>query len=333
MYGSQEFGVVDIENVILKHKITGYGIQNSKTHIGNTKSLFRIASITKAITALRILMLVDSGDLMFSTKIKDLSLGIPYIDERIGEITIDNLLNHTSGWDKAIGFDISVDGVTYHISDPQYDLVKVCNSPTDIIKLVFQFPLNHNPSFTYSYSNFGYNILGRIIEKKTSKSYENSIIDDIFIPSGLLPQEYYLASASGVKFRHPNEVIYDDKSADDEYSLYDDIKFKVPLSYGGSFDLGLMDSHGGWVASVEALAKLVPMFTNITKKFSGSIGMRQISDHPRILVHNGALTFGTGGVFAFSETGEYVITLMNHYNPSAVQEIEKLSLKSLQLHT
>lgn len=333
MYGSQEFGVADIENVILKHKITGYGIQNSKTSAGDTKSLFRIASITKAITSLRILMLIDSGYLMFSTKIKDLALGIPYIDDRIGEITIDNLLNHTSGWDTAIGFDISVDGVTYHISDPQYDLVKVCNSPTDIINLVFQFPLNHNPSSKFSYSNFGYNILGRIIEKKTSKSYENSIIDDIFTPSGLLPQEYYLASSSSIKFRHPNEVFYDDKSADTEYSLYDDIKFKVPLSYGGSFDLGLMDSHGGWVTSVEGLAKLVPLFVNITKKFPGSIGMRQINNSPRILVHNGALTYGTGGVFAFSETGEYAITLMNHYNSNVVHDIEKLSLKSLQLHT
>jgi len=90
----------------------------------------------------------------------------------------------------------------------------------------------------YSYSNFGYCILGRVIEKLSGKSYEQFIKDEVLTPCGISTM---LMSGNTLADRKPNEVIYNGQNGDNPY-LY---------------NITRMDSHGGWLASATDLARFM----------------------------------------------------------------------------
>jgi N-acyl-D-amino-acid deacylase len=58
-------------------------------------------------------------------------------------------------------------------------------SPTDIIRFMLTRPLDFDPGSRYWYSNFGYCVLGRIIEKVSGTSYEEFVRKEIFRPLGI----------------------------------------------------------------------------------------------------------------------------------------------------
>jgi len=111
----------------------------------------------------------------------------------------------------------------------------------DIITFMNGQPLQYTPGTKFAYSNYGYCLLGRVIEQKTGLSYEEYIKKFVLSPLGITRMQI---GHSELERRVPDEVIYESKSE----SVY------------GAFNLENMDSHGGWLASASDLVRFAAAF-------------------------------------------------------------------------
>ena len=211
------------------------------------ESLFRIASISKPITSVTVLRLVEQGKLRLDARAFDL---LPHIkppagakvDPRIRRITLRQLLHHTGGWDR---------GKSYDAMFIPIKAAKALGAPAPadhrtVIRYMLGQPLDFDPGARYAYSNLGYAILGRVIEQVTGKPYDEAVRELTLRPAGIKRMRLGRTLA---KFRAKGEVRYYHHTPEqlaDTVFLY--TKPKVPWPYGG-FNTEAMDAHGGWIAS------------------------------------------------------------------------------------
>ncbi|MCH2101314.1 MAG: beta-lactamase family protein, partial [Planctomycetes bacterium] len=149
-------------------------------------SLYRIASISKPITAVAVLRLVDQGKLdLQESPFERIGLAEelkhPSRDPRLEEITIEQLLHHRAGWDRGQSFDpmFVPQRVRDHLGS---------EGPPDqhqIIRFMLDQNLDHDPGTQYAYSNFGYCLLGRVIESCSGMSYEQFVLHELLTPLGI----------------------------------------------------------------------------------------------------------------------------------------------------
>jgi N-acyl-D-amino-acid deacylase len=173
--------------------------------------------------------------------------GVRVRDQRIFKITIRDLLDHSGGWNRTATF------------DPMFEPFQIAKalgvrsppSKEQIIQYMLTQPLQFAPGTRYAYSNFGYLVLGRVIEKVTGQPYEDYVRANVLAPMGITDMRIGHTLLSGA---FPNEVhYYDYPGAGYAQSVFDS-KSQVPWPYGG-FCLEDMDSHGGWVASAIDLVR------------------------------------------------------------------------------
>jgi CubicO group peptidase (beta-lactamase class C family) len=218
------------------------------------KSLFRIASVSKLITAVGIMKLHEEGKIDLNSKVfgpegilNDTAF-LHYTDKRIEDITVTDLLDHTAGWNQREG-------------DPVFNSLFIArklgiNPPAklkDIIRYQLQEKLTHKPGTTYNYSNFGYTLLGLIIEKVTNMGYEDYINFAILHPLGIY--DMHIGNSFYDEKLSTEVRYYDDNDAVKCYA-YNGSGELVSQMYGGN-DIGLLGAAGGWVASAPELLKLV----------------------------------------------------------------------------
>ena len=146
----------------------GYGYADVATGEKVTpKSLFRIASISKPITAVAILQLVEQGKLGLDDRVFEVLdyhseiAQIGDFDDRQRKITIRHLLEHRGGWDRGISFDAMFQSVRFA---NELDVPAPAN-PEIVIRAMLRKKLDFEPGYRYAYSNYGYCLLGRVIEK------------------------------------------------------------------------------------------------------------------------------------------------------------------------
>ena len=160
----------------------GFGVldSNAKEAVSPT-SLFRIASVSKPITAVAILKLVQQKALSLDDKIVSfLQLRKPK-DPRWKSVTVRQLLHHTGGWDSKASYD-----PMFHFRTIAKDKqLSFPLSHQDLIEYMLDQSLDFEPGSRYAYSNFGYCLLGRIIEKATKTSYETYVKEAVFKPLGI----------------------------------------------------------------------------------------------------------------------------------------------------
>jgi N-acyl-D-amino-acid deacylase len=205
---------------------------------------FRIASVTKAITAAAIRALVRDGKLSLDTKVFPL-LGLKSPpgqkpDPRLNNITIRHLLEHKGGWDREKTF------------DPMFRPLEMAAAlkgpgpagPVDVIRYMMGKPLQFDPGTKESYSNFGYCVLGRVIEKASGQSYLAYVRRKICEPLGMRNVEL---GRSLPGCRNPREPIYHSPRKGRNV-LDPESKEEVPAP-DGTFYLEAMDAHGGLIAS------------------------------------------------------------------------------------
>lgn len=234
----------------------GYGYANVENNEKvEPRHIFRIASVSKLLTAIGIMKLQEEGKLSVDDKvfgpngfINDTIYSTLIKDERIYDITIHNLLNHSGGWSK-------------HRVDPMFNYHNISRSVKkplpltmdNIIEYVVSKKLDFTPGTKSSYSNFGYALLGKIIENVSGQTYAEYIKTNILYPLEIYdmhiarPYEYQ---------RSINEVTYYDAVNYGQVMAYDGSGEYVPLYYGGN-DMDLIAPTGGWLASPSELLKLV----------------------------------------------------------------------------
>jgi CubicO group peptidase (beta-lactamase class C family) len=227
--------------------VRGYGFADKeKGEAVQPNSLFRIASVTKPFTAVAILKLVEDGKLNLDAKVLPL---LDHLtpqpgttpDSRLNDITIRQLLQHSGGWD----LNKSFDPMFYPGRAAQALGVPSPGDAATIVRYMKGQPLQFDPGTQYVYSNLGYNILGRIIEKVSGQSYGDFVTDRILKPAGITQMRL---ARSRIEDRAPGEVrYYDYPGAPLEQSVFPD-GGTVPGPYGGYY-IEAMDAHGGWIAS------------------------------------------------------------------------------------
>ncbi len=224
-------------------------------------ALFRIASISKPLTSVTILRLVEEGKLSLDDPVlKCLGDMKPLIadsstagptedgpkDPRFAKITIRHCLQHTGGFDRGASF------------DPMFQprpLAKMTAGPADaetVIRFMLGRALDFSPGEKYAYSNFGYCMLGRVIERVSGKSYEEAVRKMVLEPAGVRRTR---VGKTRLRDRAAGEVRYYDHAEGKLCrSLFADEKGKVAKPYG-SFYLEPMDSHGAWISSTVDLLR------------------------------------------------------------------------------
>jgi N-acyl-D-amino-acid deacylase len=234
----------------------GYGLADVARHEpALPESLFRIASLSKPITAVAVLKLVEENKLSLDAAafrlLDDIDLPAgATVDPRIHDITIRHLLEHSGGWDESSSFDpmFSSQRTAHGV-----DLPAAADCAT-IIRYMLGRSLDFDPGSRYTYSNFGYCVLGRVIERASGQTYQEYVKSQILAPIGI---DRMALGRSRLADRHPAEVRYYERGeTSPTQSVFADDSGQVPWPYGG-FCLEAMDAHGGWIGSATDLARFV----------------------------------------------------------------------------
>jgi N-acyl-D-amino-acid deacylase len=164
----------------------GYADEETKEPV-QPNSLFRIASISKPLTAVAILQQVERGRLRLEDSVFEVlqlkeptESGVEF-DERWRRVTILHLLQHRGGWDR----DKSFDPMFRSRAIVKELKVEPPATPQDIIRYMLRHPLDFDPGAKDVYSNFGYCLLGRVIEKVSGQSYEQYVRKEVLAPLGI----------------------------------------------------------------------------------------------------------------------------------------------------
>lgn len=235
----------------------GYGYANiSASEPVTEQSLFRIASCSKPFTATAIMLLIQNNQLQLTDTvfgphgILNQAQYQTILDSNVLKITVENLLEHTGGWDDTQ----QIDPMFYSTEISEWaNLPPPAMQPTIIEYALSQLYLIHPPGTYYAYSNFGYCVLGRVIEKITGTTYEDFIRQKILIPCGAVEMKLGKNLASQ---KFPNEVHYYGCPGEETAPSVIDTNEIVPWPYGG-FNILAMDSHGEWIASSNDLLRFV----------------------------------------------------------------------------
>jgi N-acyl-D-amino-acid deacylase len=216
-------------------------------------NLFRIASVTKTITTVAIMTLVDTGKLNLDDKVFPL-LGFEpashaSVDPRLDTITVKECLVHSGGWDSTTSFDPQflpwsrMAAATLGLNDPP--------EAAAIVRFMLGVPLDFDPGTKSVYSNFGFNVLGRVIERASGQPYAEYVRDHVLTPSGISDMSI---GRTRREDRAPGEVCY---YAPAGLGLSESVFWGegyVPLAYG-SFYMEALDAHGGWIANAADLVR------------------------------------------------------------------------------
>lgn len=232
----------------------GYGWAEEEKEIPMEPGhIMRMASVSKLITAVGVMVLQDKGML----SIKDTVFGPSGIlqgtqldslikDKNCHKITIEHLLRHQAGFYRDPLFS----------SRDIMHLMQLDHAPEadDYFRFVLPKRLRFQPGEWQRYSNFGYLLLSRIIEEVSGKSYEDFIKEDVLRPAGV-----YDMHIAGIYYddKRENEVRYYTHEGDGKFiEEYNNSGRIVERCYGGN-NIPMLSGAGAWCGSPAELARLV----------------------------------------------------------------------------
>lgn len=234
-------------------------------------NLFRIASVSKPITAIAIMKMVENGQISLSDKVFG-SGGVlenhatisnaNITDARIYNITIQHLLEHSAGWNSAVncfpnptspypGQFSGCDPIVAPLHVTQTNGTSNPSTEADMVIFLLEKGLNFSPNTAYAYSNIGYLVLGEIIQEVSNSTYEDYVKDEILSPLGICDM-HLGKNLIADKMEREGEYV---GNGFDNLSCYNTGEY-VPWEYGG-FNLEAMGAHGGWIATARDLIQLL----------------------------------------------------------------------------
>jgi CubicO group peptidase (beta-lactamase class C family) len=253
-------------------------------------SRFRIASISKPLTAVGVMKLVQSGRINLDQRVATILDMRGWVDARAQAITVRHLLTHFGGFDRG------------RSGDPMFMDHAVAATlgrplPTDP-QMVIDFwsrqrldftPGTVDPAAVDTYSNFGYCLLGRVIERVTGLPYEEYMLREVFEPvgAGLVR----VGALRCQQMRH--EADYD------AHGLVPSVMgaqgpSQVEFAYGG-FNQRTMDAHGGFVCSAIDLARFIVAFDDPNRSpLLSRASIDTMWSRPSQITGNPAVYYGAG---------------------------------------
>ena len=159
--------LVGYQGEVLFSGASGYA-NKERDVLNTTKSKFRLASVTKPITAVAILQLQEKGKLKVTDPI---SKHLKWAPAQWKKITIHHLLTHTSG-------------IPTYADSPTYNRARHID-PDELVEQVVMYPLEFEPGTKFNYSDSNYFLLGILILTKAVKVYKTYLKENIFDPVGM----------------------------------------------------------------------------------------------------------------------------------------------------
>ena len=286
-----------------------YGLADREHTIPNTVSTrFRIGSMNKMFTAVAILQLAQQYKLGLDDLVGKYLTDYPNRDVAT-KVTIHDLLTHTGGTGDIFGADFDA-----HRSE--------LRSLQDYIKLFGNRGLEFEPGSRVEYSNYGFILLGAIVEKVSGESYYNYVREHIYLPSGMTstgsePKEPAIAglsigyTADGVaQGARPNTELlpYRGTSAGGGYSTVGDLlKFAIAVQRHR-----LLNAHYTELLTVGKVVvqdgRIASAFTDYSVNGIRSYGIAGGS-------------FGMNGALEVFPTSGYVVVVLANMDPPAAEQM------------
>jgi CubicO group peptidase (beta-lactamase class C family) len=204
---AQGFGTGDLENAVPVR----------------AESVFRIASISKPITATAVMQLVERGLVSLDDPIQRFVPSFPRKPQ--GEIRVRHLLSHTSG--------------VRHYKGSEFSLAESFPTLERAITVFRNDPLEFAPGDRYLYSTYGYNLLQGVIEVASGRSYEEYVRTNILMPAGML----------STSLEHPQEIV--------RYRVRQYVAGTTPFSVLNApyVDLSVKWAGGGFISTASDIAR------------------------------------------------------------------------------
>ncbi len=213
----------------------GFGVSNldERTPI-TAQTNFRLASVTKQFTAAAIMLLVRDGKVKYSDRLTDIFPQFPAYGR---DITIRNLLNHTSGlpdyedlWDNQ--FPNTAPDKLPQIRDAQ------------VLQLLLrQAAGRFAPGTRYAYSNSGYSVLSQIVEKIAQQPFEDFLRARIFLPLGMKSTVAFVDTRNTVPMR-----AFGYRKTEGKWAFSDQSSTSAVLGDGGVYSS--LDDFQQWIAAL-----------------------------------------------------------------------------------
>lgn len=148
----------------------GFGFADLENQVPATpETLFRMASVTKPMTAVGIVKLAEEGKLNLDDEVQKY---VPYFPKKKWPVTIRHLLGHLSGISHYRDYDAELHLKTHHNTRQAIDIFK-------------DWKLEAEPGTRFIYSSYGYNLLGAIIEGASGQSFGQYMTENIWKPLGM----------------------------------------------------------------------------------------------------------------------------------------------------
>ena len=218
------------------------------------RHILRIASISKLITATAVMKLWEQGRLPLDARVFG-KQGIlnddrfcRYTDKRLEQVTVEQLLRHRGGFTVRAGDPMFDWQIVQRVlqRNPPYDM-------NDYVEYATRSGLGYRPNTRTYYSNLGYVVLSKVIEKVSGVAYERYVQDSILAPAGCYDMHI---GESRHERKFPNEVRYYETKEAEAVPACDGSGQIVPKSNGGN-DVHGLSGAGGWVASPTELLRFV----------------------------------------------------------------------------
>jgi CubicO group peptidase (beta-lactamase class C family) len=224
-----KYGIPGLSVAVARHgrmvyvEAFGDSDRDEGSHALTPTHAFRIASVSKPITSVTVMDLMESGHLSLDDHVfgRGGILGTQYGRQPYGrwveDIQLKHLLTHTGG------------GWQNDDNDPMFRNRQM-NHAELIAWALDNRPLLREPGTAYAYSNFGYCVLGRVIERVTKRPYAEHVRERILSRCGVTGMAI---AGNTLADRAPHEVRYYGQGNEDPYTM----------------NVHRMDSHGGWLAT------------------------------------------------------------------------------------
>ena len=278
----------------------GYGVANKTTQTpNNPNTIFDIGSNTKQFTATAILKLIELGKL---NENNPLSLFFKNLPTDKQNITIHQLLTHTSGFTESIGNDFD------EISSKQF------------FDTLFSSKLLFEPGERFAYSNVGYSILGKIIEMVSGLAYEEFLSRYLFIPAGMKQTGYLLPEWNTEQIsRSYNRGILEDEPPILKYQKNGTISWHLKANGGiNSTQNDMILWHNALksnkIISKESFEKMTASYAdypNGTLSYGYGWTIRFLEGNVKRIAHNGSNGAYAHTLIWFPEKDIYIVYATN----------------------
>lgn len=258
-----------------------------------------VGSVSKMITAFAVLQLVDAGRLDLDGTVSDQLPGFTLADDRVGSLTLRQLLSHRSGL-------------------PNPSLLAPAESPEERVAQLRDVHLVSDPGSRYLYSNLNYHVAARLVEVTSGQDFASYLRDHVFAPLGM-------------DATRSVDVVDDQPGTDDGYVTAYGGAIALPelrsMTAGAGGVISTADDLARWLAMQQrggvtedgtrllSEALLREAQTPVADSAYGFGWQRTRTSVPERVGHDGSLTRYSSRVELVPRSGYGFVVLLNSYTP------------------